>query len=50
LNEESICEVVIDLNDNLALGNIETISFNENHDMIREDGGYMISNQHFVTK
>jgi hypothetical protein len=26
-----------------------TISFNENHDLIREDGGYMISNQHSVT-
>jgi hypothetical protein len=26
-----------------------TISFNENHDLIMEDGGYMISNQHYVT-
>jgi len=49
LNEESICETTIDLNDNLALRNIEIISSNENHDLIMKDEGYAISNKHYVT-
>jgi hypothetical protein len=49
LNEESIHQVVVDLNDNLALGKVTTISFMENHDLMMNDGGYMISNQHSIT-